>query len=267
MDCKEAQALLSAYVDGETSAGESLAVAEHLAACAACQAQHASLLALTAGLRRHGERHHAPAALFQHLETAFPLETSNITAPSPSSPPIASPEPAARRWLHWTWTDLGAAAALMLAVIWSLGLYLALPGRDDALADEVLASHVRSQMSGHPVDVASSDQHTVKPWFSGKLDFSPPVLDLTTEGFPLVGGRVDYINRRNVAALVYRHRQHMIDVYVFPAASGAHDKAAVKLTRQGYNLYHWTRGGMNYWAVSDLDAAELQALESILATR
>jgi len=143
-------------------------------------------------------------------------------------------------------------------MLWRLGPGLPGSSTDDRLAPELVAGHVRSLMVSHLTDVPSSDQHTVKPWFEGKLDFSPPVADVTEQGFPLVGGRLEYIGERAVAAVVYRHQQHVINLFIWPAPHEK-DVGERRLTRQGFQLMHWAQAGMSYWVVSDLNARDLQA--------
>ena len=148
-------------------------------------------------------------------------------------------------------------------IIWSIASFASRPSQEDVLAQEVVASHVRSLMANHLTDVPSSDQHTVKPWFDGKLDYSPAVKDLSPQGFSLHGGRLDYIGNRPVAALVYQRRQHSINLFVWPAtqAPAPNGKAS---ERQGYNVIRWSNAGMTYWAVSDLNLAELQQFVQLL---
>jgi len=173
------------------------------------------------------------------------------------------------RWKRWgsfsnqtRWLALAASLAFV-ALGGTVGYQVAARrAAEGALADQVLASHVRSLMPGHLTDVVSSDQHTVKPWFNGKLDYSPPVSDFTTQGFPLIGGRLDYVGGRPVAALVYGRRQHIINVLLWPAiarAEGPSDR-----TRQGYHLLHWTAGDYTCWVVSDLGLPELQEFAGLL---
>jgi anti-sigma factor RsiW len=159
---------------------------------------------------------------------------------------------------------LALAASVALVALGGVGGWQLAARRTagSALADEVLASHVRSLMPGHLTDVPSSDQHTVKPWFNGKLDFSPPVADFSPQGFPLVGGRLDYVAGRPVAALVYGRRQHVINVLLWPATSRTDGPAS--RTRQGYHLLHATAGGYTYWVASDLSVPELQVFEDLL---
>ena len=250
MNCKTTRELLPAHVDQELSVPETLEIEQHLQDCPACQQELVQQRELRTAMKKHATYYTAPAALEARIKAVLPRQ---------AKPP--------KRWLRWTWNprwlNAGAAFASMFAFAVSMTLYLSVPSADELLADDVISSHVRSLMVNHLADVASSDQHTVKPWFNGKLDFSPTVTDFTAEGFPLVGGRLDYLDRRPVAALVYRHRLHLINVYEWPAA-GAEPKATRTLSRQGYHLVHWVEGGMAHWVVSDLDPRELMGLVHIL---
>ncbi len=160
---------------------------------------------------------------------------------------------------------LGLAAAFACGILAGVLLFQfrSAPGPDERIASEVVAAHVRSLMASHLQDVASTDRHTVKPWFAGKLDYSPPVEDYAARGYPLSGARLDYLEGRPVAALVYRHRLHTINVFVWPA-SGAPARAATAGTMRGFNLLAWTSAGMQFWAVSDLDAEELKQFSALL---
>lgn len=206
---------------------------------------------LSAAIRTQASRHRAPTALAANIVAALSTEMRA--------------EPAGFRrgwWRGWGWLPLGSAFACGLLA--GLAVLLINPApADDPLVREVVASHVRSLMVAHLSDVASTDQHTVKPWFNGKLDFSPPVEDMAASGFPLAGGRLDYLNQRTVAALIYHRRQHTINVFVWPASESLFEQST-RLTRQGYNLESWRKGGMQFWAVSDLNARELSELASLL---
>ena len=194
---------------------------------------------LSAAIKRHATYHRAPDLLRERLSRSLRAE--------------AKP-PRTRRLLV---TALAASVAL------SVGLSALLLQRSqrDPLEAQILASHVRSLQVDHLTDVASSDQHTVKPWFAGKIDFSPPVRDLREQGFPLEGGRLDYLDGRTVAALVYRRHQHVINVFVWPEATATAEHSA---SRDGYNALHWSEGGFAFWAVSDLNAAELREFTKLL---
>jgi anti-sigma factor RsiW len=170
-----------------------------------------------------------------------------------------SPRPAWWRNLGWMGPAIGfACASLMTANVLILA---SIPSKQERLAEDVLGSHLRALMTERAIDVESSEQHTVKPWYTGKLDFSPPVTDFAREGFALAGGRVDYVDGRTVAALVYRHRRHVIDVFVWPAQGTG---AAQVLQRRGYNIVHWKRDGLAYWVASDVEAGELRRLETLI---
>ena len=241
MDCVEAKDLVHFYIDQELDLLRVVDVDKHLQSCAACRELYDRQRALRSTLKREASYHRAPPELRERLRFAIRAQTNGTIRPR------------ARGRSQWN-AGLAVAAAVVLSV--SVALYIVLPTPQDRLENDVVSSHVRSLMANHLSDVASSDQHTVKPWFNGKLDYSPPVDDLTAQGFPLIGGRLDYLDDRPVAALVYRHRQHAINLFVWPS-EGAHEQKPHALSRQGYNLLRWTQGGMEFWAVSDLNEAEL----------
>src|SRR5881398_1184742 len=159
--------------------------------------------------------------------------------------------------MPWNWLALAAAIILAAIIVSNLLPRLQQPGSDQFLATQLIASHVRSLMANHLTDVPSSDQHTVKPWLDAKLDFAAPVVDLSGEGFPLIGGRLDYLDNHPVAALIYQRRKHFINLFVWPTTP-ADSKARETVTREGYNLLHWIEGDFTYWAVSDVNVSELQ---------
>lgn len=245
MDCNETRSRLHPYLDHELDAPGALAIEGHLASCAACKAIFDRHAALQAGIREHATYYRAPRALRDRIRQQ--------TRPR-------FRWPALRQWF-----PLGAAIAATAVLSWTAAIQYAGLSSDEMLAEQVVAGHARSVVSARLVDVASSDQHTVKPWLSSKLDFSPPVTDLTGVGFPLVGGRVDYLDNRTVAALVYRHRQHVIDLFVWPEAKAARDRPLQAHSRQGYNSLRWTEGGMNFWAISDLNPADMKAFAEAYA--
>lgn len=176
------------------------------------------------------------------------------------------PAPVATRWfgpIRWNWLGIGGSFAVTTALVLSLILHLIPPPRTDQLTENLVANHIRSLMADHLTDIASSDQHTVKPWFNGQLDYSPPVRDLAMDGFPLAGGRLDYANGRAVAALVYRRRGHLINVFVWPDSE---DKqvALEQSEQQGYHLLRWVQAGMVFWTISDLNLEELARFVQLL---
>jgi anti-sigma factor RsiW len=173
----------------------------------------------------------------------------------PQSPFIPSAIP-------WNWLGLAAALVLAATIIFNVVPRLQRPGADQFLATQLIDSHVRSLMANHLTDVASSDQHTVKPWLDTKLDFAPPVVDLSEKGFPLVGGRLDYLDNRPVAALIFQRRKHFINLFVWPAGADA-ARSTKAMTREGYQLLHWKDSDFNYWAVSDVNEKELQEFKQL----
>ena len=251
MDCVEAKDLVHFYIDQELDLLRVVDVDKHLQSCAACRELYDRQRALRSSFKSDASYHRAPPELRERLRFALRTETKGAARPR-------------GRWPGRWNTGLAIAATVVLSV--SAVLYFAMPAPQDRLQDEIVSSHVRSLMVNHLSDVASSDQHTVKPWFNGKLDYSPPVDDLTAQGFPLIGGRLDYLDGRPVAALVYRHRLHVINLFVWPSENG-HEQKLQELSRQGYILLHWTQGSMEFWAISDLNEAELkQFADKISAT-
>lgn len=164
----------------------------------------------------------------------------------------------------WIWLK-AVAAVFVIFMAGILGKHWSSTSGDEILAEEVVSSHVRSMMAGHLIDVASSDRHTVKPWFNGKLDFSPKVIDLSPDGFPLSGGRLDYVSSRPVAALIYKRNQHIINVLTWPTSEGS--TKMVFSSRQGYSLFHWKTAGMQYWVISDLNANDLKTFSELIIER
>jgi anti-sigma factor RsiW len=241
MGC-ETQNFIHAYADGELDLVKSLEVERHIQNCQSCSLSYKNLQALRSAMDIGSLYFRSPANLQRRIQSAVRKESRVETRP-----PV----------LSWRWLSVGASLAFAAIIILTFVPVLTRPPTDNLLAQEIISGHVRSLMADHLTDVSSSDQHTVKPWFNGKLDFSPPVKDLADRGFPLVGGRLDYVENRSVAALVYKRRQHFINLFIWPST---HDSVAGKkaVMRQGYNLIHWTKSGMTYWAVSDLNSSELQ---------
>ncbi|HKE87070.1 MAG TPA: anti-sigma factor [Vicinamibacterales bacterium] len=242
MRCDNCREGLDAYIDDELPADERREIDAHLSDCARCGDDHTTLMDTRRLLRKHMVRYQAPDVLRARVRAAV-LQLGTDTAP-------------ARRASRWSWPSWVAAGLLIAATSSALTATL-LHRRDtsDVVAGEVVASHIRSLMPGHLTDVVSTDQHNVKPWFNGRVDLSPAVPDLSAQGFPLQGGRLDYVHGRAVPVVVYGRRQHVINVYEWPATESDRDWHA---TRNGYHLIAWTRDGRTHWAVSDLNDAELR---------
>lgn len=213
-------------------------VQEHLAQCRDCSELFARVQQQRSEIRAMAA-YAAPPALHRLLREAVRREAGQ-QQPTGRAP----------------WRSLAIAASVLLCVSlgWNVAGLRQRAGSGDALAEDILSSHVRSLIGSHLLDVPSSDQHTVKPWFNGKLDFSPQVKDLADQGFPLAGGRLEYAGGRSVAALIFRRRQHVVNLYTWPSAP---DKDT-KFSQQGYNMLHWSDAGMSYWAASDIPLNELQ---------
>lgn len=249
MICEDARPLVHAYVDGELGLAKSLEVEAHLRDCDACAREQSNVLALRAAFSNGALYHEAPAQLERRVRAAVRdarrAEYGRGFALG-----------------YLGWTGAAAAAVLLVAIIVRGVLPLGLP-MGDVTAREVINDHLRSLTQNHLTDVLSSNQHTVKPWFDGRLNYTPPVEDLSAQGFPLVGGRLDYLDNRPVAVVVYRRRQHVINLFIFPVEH-ASDTLPVRQVRAGYNVIDWTESGMVYWAVSSLSAAELEKFAQLV---
>jgi anti-sigma factor RsiW len=242
MNCVNASTLLDAYVDGELAIERSLAFDRHLENCPSCATALAGRRALGAALRDKFEYHTAPLLLRRALRDELDRAAkSNEGMVARRAPP--------------TWLRM-AASLILVAGLSSAVTYYGVPTSGGVVPDEVFASHIRGlQSDNRLVDVVSSDQHTVKPWLDAKLDFAAPVKDLSRDGFPLVGGRVDYIDGHVVAALIYQWRKHVITLFIWP--TGGQAKSIATNVRRGDNLAEWSDGTMAYWAISDVAAPEL----------
>lgn len=245
MTHEEASGLLHAYVDGELDPAKSLEFETHLAANPAARAACERLREMSAAIRDGADYYPAPDALTARLRASVP----------------AVPGEAPRRADRWGWLKPAAAFAAVAIVTWVVAIATLRPGEDERIAQDVLASHVRATLGNRLSDVASSDQHTVKPWLSAHLAFSPPVADFSAYGFELLGGRLDYVGGQEVAVLVYQRRRHVIDVFVWPAQG---QKTARALIRDGFNIESFAHGNMSFWLVSDLSRNELNDLVLLL---
>jgi anti-sigma factor RsiW len=237
MTCDEAEILLQALIDGELDAGHARDVENHVESCPRCAAMLKDYREMSLAMSEAGVRYTAPAALRARIEASLP-----------------QPRPMQSRRSVLRGFAMGSAVSALAAT----GLFAIVLRHDDMerIQSEVVSAHLRSLQAGHLTDVISTDQHTVKPWFNGRLDVSPPVVDLTAQGFTLIGGRLDYVDARALGAVVYRRRQHVINLFVSQTASTEHRPAKIE-SIQGFNIRHWSERGLNYWAVSDLGKDEL----------
>ncbi len=238
MTCDEAEILLHALVDGELDAGHAREVEAHVATCPRCTAELAAIRQMHDAIASADLKYTAPPLLRRRIEAALPQ-------PKPAAPSRRS-------------VLRGFAMGSAVSALAATGLVAIVINKDDQqrVEAEIVSAHLRSLQAGHLTDVISTDQHTVKPWFNGRLDVSPPVIDLTAQGFTLIGGRLDYVDARAIGAVVYKRRQHVINLFVAQTADTARHAAKMD-TIQGFNIRRWSDSGMNFWAVSDIGADEL----------
>jgi len=240
--------LIEAYMDGELDPSAKAAVEEHLSTCQACLEAHARFRKQSASIRAAAPYYPAPAHLQQSVREALRRAAANE-------------RPAAVSNMPWRWVAIAATVLLAVSISWNFRRPQGQTSERDLIAQNVLSDHIRSMIGTHLLDVPSTDQHTVKPWFNGKLDFSPDVKDFASQGFPLIGGRLDYLTGRTVAALVYRRRQHVINLFTWPSNSTPVDES--HFSRNGYNAVHWTYRSMTCWAVSDIGMNELEQFKDL----
>src|SRR5271154_4329862 len=241
MNCQQARPLIDFYADGELDAAGILELEKHFHDCPACALARRNAQALKKSLKQDVLFFTAPTELRRRIKAELRSQIEPKSC-----------------WSFWNWNWLTTATTSVATACIALLLTLSLtrPSAEQRLTQEIVSSNIRSLMADHMLDVVSTDQHTVKPWFNGKLDFSPPVKDLKAQEFPLIGGRLDYIGGRSVAALVFHRNKHVINLFIWPV--NEKDSKPVSLTPiQGYNVIQWSEAEMTFWAVSDLNKKEL----------
>jgi anti-sigma factor RsiW len=246
MDHEQIRELLHPYVDGELDLLTARETEKHLRDCADCRAVETAIRALREAVTSGRPGYRAPSHLRRNIRAALRREAKTTQK-------VLSP-----------WLIFATGAACVLIVLSAALFQTTRASRSNTIVDEVIANHVRSLLATHLLDVASSDQHAVKPWFDGKIDFAPVVRDLSGDGFPLIGGRLDYLDDKTVVALVYQRNKHPINVFIMPA-TGDRDRSPSAVTRRGYNILSWIHHEMQYWAVSDLNEPELRRFGDLLA--
>lgn len=241
--CADQELLLGGLIDNELDAANIAMVEAHVARCEGCREELERLQSVRNLLRQDGVRHSAPESL-----------TRRIAAMPELAPKAANDN----RILRWLGPGVAGALAASLAMV-----TLSPPNADTIVDQEIVSSHVRSLQPGHLTDVQTTNQHIVKPWFNGKIDFSPPVPELADAGFPLAGGRLDSLDGRTVAAIVYHRRLHTVNLYVWPAK----DAAERSFVKDGFAVTEWSRNGLRYAAVSDIPAAEVKQFHQLFERR
>jgi anti-sigma factor RsiW len=240
--------LIEGYMDEELDPSLHATVSEHLVDCQRCSETYAQIVEQQSAIRSLAPYYAVPAGLRESVRQALRKSVAQNEEAQPSNVP-------------WRWMAIAASALLAVSVTWNIDHLPSRTPESTLIAQNIMASHVRSLIGTHLMDVVSTDQHTVKPWFNGKLDFSPEVKDFAAQGFPLVGGRIEYIADRPVAALVYHRRQHVVNLFTWPSTPS--DTAESHFSRNGYNVVQWSNASMTYWAVSDIPAAEIQQFRAL----
>ncbi len=244
MNHQQALDLLPAYVDKELSLSENVDFEAHLNDCTDCQQVYDEQLNISNSIKQNALYFNAAPQFQQHVIETLTTESK--------------PKNFSNFWsFNWIndWGSKGTLTASLALLVLSSSLLLALPTTQEKLTEALIDNHVRSLQVDHLSDVISTDKHTVKPWFLGKIDFAPPVIDLAAAGYTLDGGRLDYVDKRNVAVIIYHHDKHPINLYVWPNSEA--ETEVKSASKNGYHLAYWRGGGMSYWAISDLESAKL----------
>jgi len=248
LNCTHCRELIHGYLDHELDTATAANVTAHLSGCADCKRLHDEAKLLRASVKAHAPYYPAPDVLVQRIFSDPRLQTT------PTKRFLERLRNTSRTWFAPVFSGMALAMAAVL--------YVATPSSEQPWIDEAVSSHVRSLMAEHLNDVASSDRHTVKPWFMGKLDFSPPVFDYSPQGYPLLGGRLDYLQHQTTAALSYGHAKHIINVFILPTTET--DKPRQDISSRGYNIVSWQRNHMRFIVVSDLEKGELEAFSQLV---
>lgn len=241
MNCDQAKFFIQPYADGELDAARILDLEKHIRECSACALAWRNQLNLKKAMKPDELYFTAPKELRQQIKVELHTQFGNQSE---------------QKFWNWNWLTTATTALAAVCLAFLLMSTLSRPTAQQELAQEIISGHIRSLMANHALDVVSTDQHTVKPWFDGKLTFAPPVKDFTVQEFPLIGGRLDYLAGNPVAALVYQRHKHIINVFIWPTQEADTNPTAIA-PLQGYHLVHWSRAGMNFWVVSDVNANEL----------
>jgi len=241
MNCQQAKPLIEPYADGELDAAAILELEKHIHDCPVCALAWRNVQGLKKVLKQDALFFTAPKELRRRVKAELHSQVET------------------KSWWdfrNWNWLTAATTSVATACLALLLTVTLNRPSAQQRLTQEIVSSNIRSLMANHMLDVVSTDQHTVKPWFNGKLDFSPPVKDLAAQEFPLIGGRLDYMGGRSVAALVFQRHKHVINLFIWPAKE-KNSKPASFTPIQGYNLIHWSEAEMTFWTVSDLNEKEL----------
>ncbi|CAN7658840.1 anti-sigma factor [Phyllobacterium sp. LjRoot231] len=253
--CPDWVVMMHGYIDGELDAVHSLTFEQHLATCDSCSKQLEKFKGLRHVIGQDGVTWRMPADVRERILTAISLEQNHAQRNEPAIGAASAFANCLKFIKRWSYIPSLAGIAASLFLVFSL------PPQEASLQDQLVASHIRSLLANHLTDVQTSDQHTVKPWFNGKIDYSPPVVDLASQGFPLVGGRVDYIEGKVVAVLIYRRHAHVINLFIWPTEKADLNNASY----DGYNLVKWSAKGLAFWAVSDVSSEELATFRQLFS--